>query len=388
MSAPDDTPLPASVDVTRSDWLVAIAAFAVSASTAALAERTGEAAFTLVAALVLAAQAAPLVVRRRHPVVSAATVGVFSMIYGLVDWADPLIPITAVVSLAAVFEYCERRTALIVLGVAGVGAVAATGLAGDSDALDWGVVVLTLVLSPVIGELMRGRRRHILELEARNERLETERQRVVEEARIAERQRIARELHDVVTHNVTMLVVRAEAAASTTPMSDVDRVAALRRARRRRPERALGELRQLLGVLRDPAERHPPRRPPASRSSTRSSTGARVAGLTVDYAAPESLPPLPGAVDLAAYRVVQEGLTNVVRHARARHAWVTIELGDEGLEVAVEDDGVGVPGATADGVGPHRAEGADQVARWLARRRRPSAGGFRLLARIPTGAVS
>ena len=194
---------------------MAIAAFAVSASTAALAERTGEAAFTLVAALVLAAQAAPLVVRRRYPVVSAATVGVFSMIYGLVDWADPLIPITAVVSLAAVFEYCERRTALIVLGVAGVAAVVATGLAGDSDALDWGVVVLTLVLSPVIGELMRGRRRHILELEARNEQLETERQRAVEEARIAERQRIARELHDVVTHNVTMLVVRAEAAAST-----------------------------------------------------------------------------------------------------------------------------------------------------------------------------
>ncbi len=387
MSAPDDTPLPASVDVTRSDWLVAIAAFAVSASTAALAERTGEAAFTLVAALVLAAQAAPLVVRRRYPVVSAATVGVFSMIYGLVDWADPLIPITAVVSLAAVFEYCERRTALIVLGVAGVSAVAATGLAGDSDALDWGVVVLTLVLSPVIGELMRGRRRHILELEARNEQLETERQRAVEEARIAERQRIARELHDVVTHNVTMLVVRAEAAASTTPMSEVDRVAAFD-ALADGGRSALGELRQLLGVLRDPAERAPAAPTAGIALVDEVVTGARVAGITVDYAAPESLPPLPGAVDLAAYRVVQEGLTNVVRHARARHAWVTIELGDEALEVAVEDDGVGVPGATADGVGLTGLRERIRLLGGSLDAGARHAGGFRLLARIPTGAVS
>ena len=387
MSAPDDTPLPASVDVTRSDWLVAIAAFAVSASTAALAERTGEAAFTLVAALVLAAQAAPLAVRRRDPVVSAATVGVFSMIYGLVDWADPLIPITAVVSLAAVFEYCARRTALIVLGVAGVSAVAATGLAGDSDALDWGVVVLTLVLSPVIGELMRGRRRHILELEARNEQLETERQRAVEEARIAERQRIARELHDVVTHNVTMLVVRAEAAASTTPMSEVDRVAAFD-ALADGGRSALGELRQLLGVLRDPAERAPAAPTAGIALVDEVVTGARVAGITVDYAAPESLPPLPGAVDLAAYRVVQEGLTNVVRHARARHAWVTIELGDEGLEVAVEDDGVGVPGATADGVGLTGLRERIRLLGGSLDAGARHAGGFRLLARIPTGAVS
>ncbi len=314
-------------------------------------------------------------------------VGVFSMIYGLVDWADPLIPITAVVSLAAVFEYCERRTALIVLGVAGVGAVAATGLAGDSDALDWGVVVLTLVLSPVIGELMRGRRRHILELEARNEQLETERQRAVEEARIAERQRIARELHDVVTHNVTMLVVRAEAAASTTPMSEVDRVAAFD-ALADGGRSALGELRQLLGVLRDPAERAPAAPTAGIALVDEVVTSARVAGLTVDYAAPATLPPLPGAVDLAAYRVVQEGLTNVVRHAHARHAWVTIELGDEALEVAVEDDGVGVPGATADGVGLTGLRERIRLLGGSLDAGARHAGGFRLLARIPRGAVS
>jgi hypothetical protein len=158
MSTDDDRPPRQVPGVNRSDVLVAVAAFAVAASTAALGSRVDDEPFTTAAALTLAAQSAALAWRRRRPIVSAAVVGVFAMCYGMVDWADPLVPVPAVVSLAAVFEYCERRSALIVLGVAGVASAAGTALAGDSDALDWGVVVLTPVLSPVIGELMRERR--------------------------------------------------------------------------------------------------------------------------------------------------------------------------------------------------------------------------------------
>ena len=169
-------------------------------------------------------------------------------------------------------------------------------------------------------------------------------------------------------------------------MSELDRVAAFD-ALADGGRSALGELRQLLGVLRDPAERAPAAPTAGIALVDEVVTSARVAGLTVDYAAPESLPPLPGAVDLAAYRVVQEGLTNVVRHARAQHAWVTIELGDEALEVSVEDDGVGVPGATADGVGLTGLRERIRLLGGSVDAGARHAGGFRLLARIPTGAV-
>jgi signal transduction histidine kinase len=309
------------------------------------------------------------------------------MFYGMVDWPDPLVPVPAVVSLAAVFEYAERRAALIVLGIAGVGSVAATGLAGDSDALDWGVVVLTLVLSPVIGELMRERSHELRRLEARNARLELERQRAVEDARLGERQRIARELHDVVTHNVTMLVVRAEAAASTTPMSDEERVAAFD-ALADGGRDALGELRQLLGVLRDPNERAPAAPAAGIARVDELVAAARTAGLDVGYEAPDTLPELAGAVDLAAYRVVQEGLTNVVRHAGARRADVTIAVAGDALVVDVADDGVGVHGEAVDGVG---LAGLRERIRLLGGTLDAGAGGtrgFRLRASIPCGALS
>jgi signal transduction histidine kinase len=386
MSDNDDRPPRADPGVTRSDVLVAIAAFAVAASTAALGSRVDQEPFTLTAALVLAAQSAPLAWRRQHPIVSAAVVGAFAMCYGIVDWADPLVPVPAVVSLAAVFEYCERRAALIVLGVAGVASVAATGLAGDSDPLDWGVVVLTLVLSPVVGELMRERRQEVRQLEARNERLELERQRAVEDARLGERQRIARELHDVVTHNVTMLVVRAEAAASTTPMSEAERVAAFD-ALADGGRDALGELRQLLGVLRDPDERAPAAPSAGIARVDELVAGARAAGLDVAYEAPDRLPELSGAVDLAAYRIVQEGLTNVIRHAGARRADVSIALAGDALVVDIADDGVGVRGKAVDGVG---LTGLRERIRLLGGTLDAGTGGgrgFRLRASIPCGAM-
>jgi signal transduction histidine kinase len=385
MSNDDDRSPRTASGVTRADVLVAIAAFAVAASTAALGSRVDQEPFTWTAALTLAAQSAPLAWRRQYPIVSAAVVGVFAVCYGIVDWADPLVPVPAIVSLAAVFEYAERRAALIVLGVAGVASIAATGLAGDSDPLDWGVVVLTLVLSPVIGELMRERRQEVRQLEARNERLELERQRAVEDARLAERQRIARELHDVVTHNVTMLVVRAEAAASTTPMSEAERVAAFD-ALADGGRDALGELRQLLGVLRDPNERAPAVPSAGIARVDELVAGARAAGLDVGYESPGGLPELAGAVDLAAYRVVQEGLTNVVRHAAARRADVTIALADDALVVDIEDDGVGVHGEAVDGVG---LAGLRERIRLLGGTLDAGAagtGGFRLRARIPCGA--
>ena len=223
----------------------------VAASTAALtAAQHGEDPFTVAAAATLAAQSLPLLVRRRHPVAVWFAVGAMLAVYGLANWSDPVLPVPAMVALASLFEWGRRRTAIVLLVLTSIGAVVVTAQIDDSDALDWGVIVLMLVISPIVGELLRTRRDELAALESRNAALRAEQAQAVEAARLVERQRIARELHDVVTHNVTMLVVQAEAAASVPSMSDAERVAALDGVAAG-GRSALAELRQLLGVLRD-----------------------------------------------------------------------------------------------------------------------------------------
>ena len=157
-------------------------------------------------------------------------------------------------------------------------------------------------------------------MESRNAALRAEQAQAVEAARLVERQRIARELHDVVTHNVTMLVVQAEAAASVPSMSDGERVAALdglaaggRAALCRAAPAARRAARHATTARR-------PRPFPGSRQVGELVDRARRAGLAVEFHGSEPAPPLPAAVDLAGYRVIQEGLTNVIRHASATHA--------------------------------------------------------------------
>jgi signal transduction histidine kinase len=370
--------------VARADVAVAAAAFVIAATTAGLAAmRDGEDPFTLAAAATLAAQSLLLLWRRRHPVLVWSAVGVFAAVYGIADWADPILPIPAFVALIAVFEWCRRRTALAILASTTVVAVVATALPDDSDALDWGVVVLMLVVSPVIGELLRSRRDELAALEARNAALRAEQAQAVEAARLVERQRIARELHDVVTHNVTMLVVQAEAAASVPSMSDDERVAALDELAAG-GRAALAELRQLLGVLRDSDDGTPSAPVPGIAQAGELVERARRAGLAVEFHGSDPADPLPAAVDLAGYRVIQEGLTNVIRHASATHATVAVDFGRDELVITVDDDGVG--GNGTDGVGLTGIRERVRLLGGAVDAGRGPLGGFRLLARIPIGA--
>ena len=173
-----------------------------------------------------------------------------------------------------------------------------------------------LVISPAIGELLRARHDEVAALESRNAALRAEQAQAVDAARLLERQRIARELHDVVTHNVTMLVVQAEAAASVPSMSDAERVGALD-GLASGGRAALAELRQLLGVLRDTDDGTPSAPVPGIAQAGDLVERARHAGLDVEFHGPDNAAAFPAAVDLAGYRVIQEGLTNVIRHASA-----------------------------------------------------------------------
>lgn len=157
-----------------------------------------------------------------------------------------------------------------------------------------------------------------------------------------ERLRIARELHDVVAHHLSLINVQSGVAlhlVDRRPEQVETALAVIKDA----SKEALGELRVLVGVLRDEAERAP--RSPANTLASIDALVERsaVAGLTIERRITGVVRPLPAAVELAAYRIVQEAITNVVRHAGARRAVLFLGYGPDVLEVQVDDDGSGGP---------------------------------------------
>jgi signal transduction histidine kinase len=164
-----------------------------------------------------------------------------------------------------------------------------------------------------------------------------------EQARLAvadERTRIARELHDVVGHSVSVMTVQASAARRLLrPHQEKEREALL--VVEQTGREALAEMRRMVGVLRRPEEAPALAPQPSLVHLDRLIEHTREAGLPVELRI-EGVPgPLAASVDLTAYRLVQEGLTNAMRHARAHHAEVVVRYGDGHVELTVTDDGDG-----------------------------------------------
>jgi signal transduction histidine kinase len=177
------------------------------------------------------------------------------------------------------------------------------------------------------------------ELEARAERLEREREENVRRAAAEEQARIARELHDVLAHNVSVMVVQA-AAADDVFESQPDRAREALRAIERTGRAALTELRRLLGAVRT-TELAPQ---PGLAGLDVLVEGVRAAGLSVTLQVEGELDDLPAGLDLSAYRIVQEALTNTMKHAGASVAEVRVRRTPDGVELEVVDDGAGPVG--------------------------------------------
>ena len=163
-----------------------------------------------------------------------------------------------------------------------------------------------------------------------------------------ERIRIARELHDVVAHAVSVMVLQVGAVRHGLPEDRVEEVEALERVEQA-GRTALAEMRGLLGAMRregDPAELAPQ---PGLAGLDALLSGIRRAGLSVDLQVEGTPAALPAAIDLSAYRIIQEGLTNTLKHAGASHADVVIRYREDELEIEVRDDGRA--GAAGDGQG-------------------------------------
>jgi signal transduction histidine kinase len=296
-------------------------------------------------------QTLPLVWRRRRPLEVSLVTGLASAAYGLAPWPDLAmpIPIGGVVGLYSVAAWGSRRATLAAGGIAAAIVVVVMSIPEtDADLVDAGFGSLALVGAWVLGDRTRLQRAWTTELQDRAVRLERERAGEAQRAVAEERARIARELHDVVAHHVSMMVVQAEAGPVAVER-DPARAAGAFDAIAATGRQALAEMRRLLGVLRgdgDPAPSLTPQPGLAQVPSLVEQVGR--AGLRVELVVEGEPAPLPAGVDLSAYRIVQEALTNAVKHGGSSRARILVRYGADDLRLEVHNEG---PAGSGD-VGP------------------------------------
>jgi signal transduction histidine kinase len=243
---------------------------------------------------------------------------------------------------------CRRREIVVSAVVCTVGLLGG-GVIHSTVGWDLQPILLRFVavgLATAAGLYFAARRAYVASLKERADQLERERMLLADQAVAAERVRIARELHDVVAHSVSLMVVQAQALDA---LHDEARDAAAAQIASIGRE-ALGEMHHMLDVLRPSGDEQPELAPaPGVRDVAALVERARGAGIDVALAVEGEPRSLPAGVDLSAYRIVQEALTNVIKHARALHTEVRIRYAAAALELSVVDDGThlgdgGAPG--------------------------------------------
>lgn len=266
------------------------------------------------------------------------------------------------------------------------------GVSGIESILFVMFLMVPFALAWVMGDSLRTRRAYYAQLVERNQRLEQERAAQAKVAVAAERARIARELHDVVAHNVSVMVVQADGAAYVMDAAPEQAKEALQTISGT-GRLALAEMRRLLGVLRtgEPQESEDYVPQPDVEQIEVLVEQVRAAGLTVDFEVEGAPRKLPSGVELTAYRIVQEALTNTRKHGGpAAKASVRLVYFDDGLGLLVEDDGRGAArelytDGGADGAGHGligMRERIGMVGGTLDAGPRPG-GGFRISALLP-----
>jgi signal transduction histidine kinase len=332
------------------------------------------------AAGLLLATVGALAWRRRRPVLVLGIVFATTLVWFLLDYSG------GPIWLCVIVAYC---TAI----VEGHRVAAALAAAAGFVVFPWMGPLLGRGPAPsVVSLLALGAWQLVLFGGA--EAVRIRRQRAAEEARIREtearqradeeRLRIARDLHDVLAHNISLINVQAGVALHLNQELPEQARTALTAIKQASKE-ALGELRSVLDVLRRTGDAAPRSPTPGLAQLGELVEGAAGAGLDIRLNVENEPRPLPAAVDLAAYRIVQEALTNVMRHARATTVWVHVVHGDRDLTLRIEDDGRATPGASRTPPGKGIAgmqERAAALGGRVVAEPRPG-GGFRVAAHLP-----
>jgi signal transduction histidine kinase len=335
----------------------------------------------------------PLAGRRRWPGTVLALVvasGLAGATLGLPPFFLGPAILVAVYSVAA---YGSRWVSLAGLAVAelGLAAVQLAPLGFEFEGLALVGFMGTLAAAWLLGHFAYNYRAYAARLEERTAELERAREELARRAVTEERLRLARELHDVVAHAMSVIAVQSGVGAHVAD-SQPEQVGKALAAIEATSRAALTELRRLLGVLRQADEPQASLTPvPGLANLEGLLAEVAKAGLAVRLRVEGRPAPLPAGVDLSAYRIVQEALTNVVKHAGPATAQVTIRYRDQEVAVEVTDNGRGVAAAAGDGrwgTGHGLIGMRERVAAFggdLEVGPRPG-GGFRVAARLPVAA--
>jgi signal transduction histidine kinase len=301
---------------------------------------------TVTLAGVETAAAALLTARRVHPLVALSgalgLLGTAELVLGHYQtWASVLIALVAVYSAAAYATNLPYTLAVVAAFAVTLGVGEPAGQAAGN--VLWTVIALSLPLA--VGLTARRFRTREAEAQQRAAHLEAERAQQVAEASAVERQRIARELHDIVSHSLGVMVLQAGAAEQAFDRAPQKARQAVRTIRATGLE-AIDEMSRLVGLLRDDTQATTAPQPTLA-DLERLLAAVRSGGVDVGLHTEGVVRALPAAIELNAYRVVQEGLTNVVKHNCAGTATVTVAYQPDCLTVEVSDEGT----ATANGPG-------------------------------------
>ena len=306
------------------------------------------------ALVLVAAQGIPLAWRRSRPVGAGFVIGAARVAYDRLGFGFAPFPLGPAIAVYTIFDRRGPAWRWITGLIVAAGIAVSESSPGHSQPYDTIFQVTIFLTAAAAGLLSRAKRASIQAAQGRADRAEAELDRQSSQAAERERIRIARELHDVVAHHVSLIAVQAEAATSLLP-GRPDQARRSVEVIGDTARQALTELRRLLGVLRRPSARLE-----TAPSASLGELGdvldqVRGAGLPVDFEVVGTPVPLAPGVDLTAYRIVQEALTNTIRHAHAARAAVRLCYEPGYITVSVTDSGR--PAASGNGSGTVAAGG-------------------------------
>ncbi len=361
----------------RGDLVLAVALAIVALTQAAVAPIAAVPLAVLIALLTTL----PVAVRRTHPSAAALVTTAAGLIpsHGYV-YVGYVVSFIVFYSVAVFVPQGRRVAAVVAAGV--VLAVLGSAIHGAVFGDYFGA--LSAVVAPaVVGRFVRYQREQSRRLQDLTRQLEHERELNVARALADERARIARELHDVVAHTISVVAIQADAAEAALDADPARARAPLQTIRRSAAE-ALTEMRRLLAVLRadePPGELAPS---PGLDRLPALIDRARAAGVDVALEVTGAARPIPASLDLSAYRIVQEALTNVGKHAGCAPARIALDWGQDALAIEIRNAGASPEPADRNGAG-HGLIGMRERVRMLGGEFNagPAGGGFVVSALLP-----
>jgi signal transduction histidine kinase len=365
---------------------LALALLAAAAELAQIIGATGAPAAPSLALAVVAGGA--LVLRRRAPVAVLATILAAGV--AIVALGDDPSGLSMLIALYTTAAYCELRVSLAALVLTAATAATLSAVTVDApgrqtSATFGAIIAAALTIGAwALGAYAQTRRRYLRELQERAASAEREREQLARIAVHEERASIARELHDIVAHSVSVMLLGVRGARDvlrSAPDAAEETLARVERS----GEQSLAELRRILALLREPeqtAQSHPQ---PSLAELNELVAGYREAGLPVRLEVLGEPTPLAIGVELSVYRIVQEALTNTLKHTDPSNVTVTLAFRDSRLELEVVDDGTPTLGVLTPGQGLVGMRERVALLGGQLETGQRQGGGFRVAAQLPLG---